>query len=422
MSDLKLREWKTLETFLNSKFYLPDTQAMLCLLGAYAAQFYLDEAPVWIFLLGESSTGKTEIGMRSLEFLPKVTSESDVSITSFISGFGSTGILQRLVDPKSPKRGNQITSNGVVVFSDYSVMLSKDRQEQADVTSALRRIYDRKYERALGNVGTVQWSGKLTVLAACTPVLERTWQENKDLGERFNIIRWQHGDPRQYRAFARNHIGKEGDIQKQFKRLVEIFVDRPSFKLVDLVIEPNMDEILYEVAMMTTMLQGTVMRDLKINTRPVLEVNQSHGCSRLYKSMLNLVRGLCTLFRLDSPDGFIYDCAFRMGIESIPVNRLKILKAMSVRDTPWELNELQRATKIPMTTYKRVIEDMKYLGIIDVNKIERDVEDDITMISIKRRFQQVMGFVERYKKLIKPFEEAANSANFDADYEDMVLG
>lgn len=97
--------------------------------------------PIWGGLVGLSSSGNTEV----IEALRKVgTPADDLSPPGLLS-------WSRGKTPRPVRLLTRIGSLGFVLVADFSTMLaSDDKRAEETLFSALRRVYDGRYDRWMG--------------------------------------------------------------------------------------------------------------------------------------------------------------------------------------------------------------------------------------------------------------------------------
>src|SRR5580765_3739147 len=106
--------WHSLHTYLKQWFHKIDNQAMACNMACVTAHFYRREPPVWLFVVGPSSSGKTRVGIDSFGGLNFVYPMGDLTSKTFISASSNyKGLLAEIGD------------HGVLTFKDFTTILSK---------------------------------------------------------------------------------------------------------------------------------------------------------------------------------------------------------------------------------------------------------------------------------------------------------
>lgn len=365
-SETKSRQWKNLSNFLDKWFHKPDLEALLVLMSAYAAHFYLKEKPIWMFLLGASGTGKTEIGIKALQYLPQSYLVTDITTNAFLSGFQEdNGLLPML----TRKHGG----NGVLLFSDLSPFLEKRQEARAEIVGQLRRIADGSFEKVVGNRKKgLSWNGKITTIAACTNELENYWSVYRSLGERFLTLRWRSSEKRDIALSTIKHLGYEEFIANKFRSLVREFVNLEDFSRVptDTLIQ-NIRKM-EPLATLIARMRVQVHREVTGNRRVITHAGDEEAPTRIIKALANLARGSATLFgRADCIDED-YKLAVRLGIDSLPLRRYPMVKAVMdlwvITQLPIRSVDLQCLVKMTKPNYIRVLEDLVHLELLYVQK------------------------------------------------------
>ncbi|HMI98939.1 MAG TPA: hypothetical protein VK488_03800 [Gaiellaceae bacterium] len=161
---------------------VPDPDVIVAALATAVAQAVPGD-PLWLMIVHPSSSGKSEV----IRLLDQVADQRVKEITL-------PGLLS-ITQSKNPKAigllTNYIGADALFTISDLSPMLGDTRQSAAaksDLWNALRDIYDGEYRRTMHG-GSVAWNGRLTMLAACTPEIDRYSAYADALGTRWLYYR-----------------------------------------------------------------------------------------------------------------------------------------------------------------------------------------------------------------------------------------
>jgi len=230
--------------YVSKSFFEPDIQAVRIILGAAFAHYITDLPPIWLFVVGPPSSGKTSITIEALSGLqgmfgegqpwgPQAEGEIDLTTgmakkqnknyketeaveilstinpNTFLShqqGVHAPGLLEQLnkKGPMKEKDGNREISwgNALMLVPDFTVMSSMQKEKRGEVMGQLRRIYDGAFEKKVGTKVTKIWQGKVSMLAATTPVIDKYTTIESALGERFIQIKWRASDDPGRAVFA----------------------------------------------------------------------------------------------------------------------------------------------------------------------------------------------------------------------------
>src|SRR3954465_9557591 len=119
--------WQLFSDHLNRWYYKPDLKAVEVAITVAASHYLSKSDPVWLFVVGPSSSGKTSIIINALRDLDSAHILGDLTAKTFISNHGNRacGIL------------NQINS-GLFLFKDFTTLLNKREDERAEIMAQLR--------------------------------------------------------------------------------------------------------------------------------------------------------------------------------------------------------------------------------------------------------------------------------------------
>jgi hypothetical protein len=169
---------------VSSYHYLDDVGSQ-CFALAVAASQFANGPPLWGMLIGPSSGGKTT-ALDLVEFAAKERLDS-LTMPGLLSWYR----VNRQAPPVPGGTLVRIGDRGLAVFSDFSTILSdSNRGKRDDLFSGLRRIFDGRFQRDLGNEDkSLVWQGRVTFLAACTSGIDQFASHSDSLGPRWVYYR-----------------------------------------------------------------------------------------------------------------------------------------------------------------------------------------------------------------------------------------
>lgn len=176
----KIRNLKELQDKFDEVFLMAD-RGILPLICATVVANQLDNDPVWLLLISPPSGGKTEL----IESLEKVTLRgkalafpiSDLTVNTFASGQKKTGKETSLL--------HKMSVGSIMTFKDFTSMISKNKDAQAEIMSQLREVYDQHYVKRTGTGDDIVWKGKVGAIAGCTEIIYEKNEEFAVMGDRF---------------------------------------------------------------------------------------------------------------------------------------------------------------------------------------------------------------------------------------------
>jgi hypothetical protein len=335
---------------------------MIDLAAAAVVANDFDSDPLWLFLNGPPSHAKTEV-LAGLSGFETVKTLSTLTPQTLISG--------KTVKRKRGVKENcsllpQLTGK-LVVIKDFGSVLTINRDARSEIYAQLREIYDGKFEKAFGTGEVVRWEGKVGIIAAVTPAIDRQSSLGSILGERFLHYRVYATERFASAKTALHHStgisearesfrAKMTDFLGQFRKLTQINVEMP----------PDTDDRLAALSCFCSAARSGVLRD---RYSQVLEaMPEPEGPSRLAKQLKVLGIALATVRHEAVLSEDTYQLVAKVATDSMPRLRFATLKAL------WELytgkpgwystKDVAERAEIPTTTAKYKLENLHVLGLL----------------------------------------------------------
>ena len=358
--------WDAYVAHVRTYFYKPDIEAASITLAAAASHFHKNADPCWLFILGPSGGDKTSVCINSLLDLPEVHLKGELTAKTFLSGYTGTAHASLL---------HKIGS-GILAFKDFTTFASKRPEEQAEISSQLREIYDGVFVKDTGKGILIKWEGKLTVIAAGTPNLEYAWATRRDLGERFLQVRISRKDGIKQAEYAQRQRGKEEFISRTMRDLAKAFFQAtPSITNPP---QPLSDIQMNRVAALSELVshcRGVIPRDKLtgvINGEPVVE-----NTGRMSKVLAGLISNHSALFRKPAIDERDISIGKRVALNTIPALRYLILRTVPI-NASINMDRIQAKLNLPESTVKLHVSDLEQLGILRIQRCEM-VSNEISL-------------------------------------------
>ncbi len=339
-------------------FYQPDLQAIRIVLGTAKAHYLDIGDPAWLFVVAPPGTGKTTTSIMSACGLPEVVSLGDVSENTFLSGFykhKEPGVLEKL--GKTTEEGNTFITKGNALFllKDFTTVLSMRREKRKGILSQLREIHDGEFKRTFGTGETKIWQGRVTIIAAVTPILDRHYSIFTTLGERFLQVRWHRPNSHEAGEWAIRQQGNEAEIQEGLQEAVEEIFEQSSKDAPALGV--RMIRRIASFAEVIAIARTHVFRE-SYGDRDIEYVPEPEANTRIAKGLAAIARGIAALSgRKRVAEEDLQD-ALRVGLDCLPEVRRKLLLAAVAEQ------EL-KSVDMPWTTGKRTYEDLRELKVLD---------------------------------------------------------
>lgn len=371
------RSWARLSDHISKWFYKPDLDALRISLAAAISHYSLTDDPVWLYIIGVPGSGKTSVNVECLSILNHCRILSDLTVPALISGYHTSdkhkpyGLLY------------EIGKSGIFCFKDFTTILTKRHEDRDAILGALREIYDGRYSRQFGTSKHTEakWEGKLTVIAAVTPVIESMWAVNNKMGDRFVQVRLPRVDGVETARFARKQIGHKTEIKEQMRELTKQFINSSANRFCPAatpLIEGQMDALAECVAW----LRCHVDRDQKDR---IMYAGQPEMPTRLIQGFTQIARAHASLFHRDIDESDV-KLARRVAIDTIPLTRLKLFQ--SIPDgTDISRPDVVRLTGLANSTVGWIAEELKALrilkGVLDDTETRYSFTDEFAELKQK---------------------------------------
>ena len=333
---------------------LDDPLTITIPLAARIAHEWEDAEAIALAIIGASSSAKTELVV-PFGLAAKGYALSSLTPQTLLSGWrtaaGNQSLLLRLIDH-------------VLAIKDLTSILSGRPDERAKVLGQLREILDGAYDQTWGTGDRVAWQGKVSVITACTPVIDQHHDAIAQLGTRWLYLRTSVSDPEAQARAALSRGGASKGARAQAVQVVVDYVDQ--YGAMPLAAIPLDDDHQAAIASWATLLAATrtpVVRDRY--RRDIIEVPVPEGPARAAKQLHMIAAAyarMCARQTVTDADIKIIE---RLVWDSMPHLRARVLRI--IVDRPGiGASQIAAAISARMTTtIGRVVEDLAVLGVIE---------------------------------------------------------
>jgi hypothetical protein len=164
----------TIKTEWEKYIVLKDKYIIDIIMATLVGNLLVDSDPIWLLVTAPSSGGKTTMIAPCVD-ISSVFFIDDVSEKTFLSGYKIKGKDVSLL---------KMMGSGIMIFSDFTSILSKNIVSRGEILSQMKLIYDGKLQKYTGTGGVV-WQGKMGVIACSTPDIYSMLESGRSTGERF---------------------------------------------------------------------------------------------------------------------------------------------------------------------------------------------------------------------------------------------
>lgn len=363
-----IKSWEELrDVFHNSGLYLTegnDYAIAVCI--ATVLSPYLPGEPIWVFLVGLPSSGKTTIIESFGSSNMYCEAQSQLHDTMLVSGAKSADGKDSSFLPTLKKR--------TLLIKDYTTVVSMDHRSQESLYGILRDAFDGTFKKRYGNREIRVFTQlKFGFIAGVTRVIHG--DSRSSLGERFLKIEYHEEDEfdEQTHALAAMRSSANKDERtSMLERSMLGFIDHLISNMPDNDSRPKIENgsefelQIVKLALLVSYLRAQVDRrgDDSLLYRPGKEI-----ASRLSVQFKKVTECLMLIFNVTEPNNLIYKVIRKLALDScIPFN-VEFARLLYNNPAGISRSDLEIELQIPSTNIHRICNDLLQLGIIKVSRV-----------------------------------------------------
>lgn len=341
--------WQDVESTLYDHYYEPDIEAARALYSAIAAH-YLPGPAVWPMIVAPPGSMKTEL-VQAMDGVPRLHLIDRLTQNSFISG--------QIDDKAKPRNGSasllqRIGADGIIVYPDFSTILSMNSEARGSILAQMRRIYDGRLRNEYGtseNLADRTWTGRITFAVATTPDVDQQYSMFQTLGERFVMVRWNrpNGVEAAICAMNQDRPTAQRELRDVVNRLLnELDRTEPS-------VAPDLQLRIAALSEFAVRARTHVPREGY--SKAVIYEPEAEAPTRLAQQLIQLAKGSAMLDRQLTVDDADFKIARRAAFDSIPASRRKIIDAI-ISEQGIKLASVAKSTRA------YAVEDLRIQGLV----------------------------------------------------------
>ena len=400
-----------LEQEVNKVLLLADPGVVRAMVAAVIAN-RMDLDPVWLLLVAGSSAGKTELlmGLSELDFIHLI---SDLTVNTFASGQKRPGKETSLL---------MKMNNGIMMFKDFTSILSKNKEAREEIMKQLREIFDGQYVKRTGTGDDIDWNGKMGALAGCTESIYRYLEEMSMMGDRF--IMYSIEAPNRLDAARRAMNNAEGMREKRahLKQCFSFFINYVIERLGDVSPEISTEDqeeflIVSDFAALARSAVLTDMRTGLVDFVPTAEMPM-----RIAAQLYTVASALNAINRVSDPqyEGSIgpteRKILYKMAFDSIPRSRRDALFPLAEFRNGISTAGFAQRIGLPHLSVVKYLAQLNALGIC--TKVKKSgAQGDIWVM--KEEYRKVMIQLDNIK--VNDGTLLANNFDGDEDMNDNIM-
>jgi hypothetical protein len=341
---------------MSEYMYLTDIDSILATLATAAVKPHTDFDPLWLMLIAPSSSGKEEIQRLLKDVID--TAINDVTLAGLL-GRGNKGVLPTL----------GLGCNGLVTITDFSTLLEGDGKSggsKESVFSALRNIYDGSYRRDI-NPTALSWWGRLSIVAACTPSIDKFSAHADALGTRWLYYRMPERDAKTRREVAKMVMHRKELESKRFaaREVATQLITAAQARIFDVGamnqvhgLPADLDDALIDIALLAAYGRASVPRDWRGNIDGIITAEEP---GRLVGQLRMLAIGLAAL---EVSDEVVKRITTHAALSSMPQDRAKVLEVIARAGLPVSEYRIAKESGMHKNVVARACEDWEAMDFI----------------------------------------------------------
>lgn len=311
------------------------------------------ERPNWVMIVAPPSSGKSQL-LDLLKQIPNLHFLSNITPKFLFSGYENAkgGYIPR-----------EVKGSGVLVFQDFTTIMSLSSRERSVIFNQLRMIFDG--QASLGTGITTKkvkhWQGRVAIITTVTESIEKIKEKLTDLGERFLYFNF---NPTVKDNFLETNLDNKEkrikSIQEKIRRLY--FTSQKDLSKVELPAE--LKKHMFNCAGMIGW--GRTSVDRNGYKRDIEFVHQREKPYRTYELLKNVTLSIIAINRDTERTKKVIS---QITASSIPKIRMQIIVRVLRSKKQVDLQILCKHIKVSTTKVRRTVEDLVVLDILKVEKI-----------------------------------------------------
>lgn len=210
---------------LSKWLYITDTYRIDLILATVISNQARETKPLWIFTVGQSGDGKSEIVGALLDY-PDVMFIDQITANTLATGKTHKG-------KKVHDVGEDLqNSSHILIFSDLASLKSVNKDEKNEIWGQFRELYDGKINKRTGNDTISLYKNcHVTLIACTTPDIKEEYAIHNQLGTRefsYDIESHQKDDDEKMNR-ALGHMEQESIMKKDLQETIQSFLNSRKF-------------------------------------------------------------------------------------------------------------------------------------------------------------------------------------------------
>src|SRR3990167_6574492 len=318
------------------------------------------------FLLGDFTVTHNSEFINMLSKCKDVHPLSTLTSRTLVSGQHRAGVDTSLL--------HKIGKTGILTFKDFTSLLSENKDDRAAIMGQLREVWDGKYSKAFGTGETVNWEGKITVIAGATYNIHSLRRDYAAMGERFlfyNLIQ-PDGKEAARKTIHNQHEGNMFTKREELADMMHEYIDGTIIipeKLPPLTAE--LEEEILDLAEMATRPRSETERNWRSPHQEITEVHPPEVPTRFSGALMVMAMALMIINQNETGEYTLLPgdkkILYKLALDSVTRSKSKAMQELAKYDMI-ETSGLATKINMPTNTVRRWLEDLTALEIAEREK------------------------------------------------------
>jgi len=365
---------------ISKYFVLPKNQDYIDFVFGVIFANRLDVKPIWAYLIGPSSAGKTTL-LDPMAGHESIYATDTLTKASLLPGIGvgrPTEKTTRMVVRNSLLKQ---TDGKILVIKDFSPLLTEDYKELKSILGILRSAYDGTFVKNFGSIGRVEIECRFGLIAAVTDAIDNHLIVDAELGQRFIGYRMPRISMKEERAICdavRNN--KQSELNEVLHEAAYEMLDREPK-------EPNItkkqaDTIMYAVEVVA-LARTAIVRDKYTHDASVARPERT---ARLYSQLISLAKGVAMARGHRRVMGEDVVFVRHVAAHTLSLNMLRLLNMFLEKEGLTSDDLIKRFGWCKRTCDEK-LDNLRLIGICDVQRIAGHGGRDENMWTLRKQGQ-----------------------------------
>ena len=217
MTNSKVISLNDVHRVVKKWLYIPSTERIDIIL-ATAISLHNPGRPLWVFIVGNSGDGKTEI-VKALDGLPHTRKIDQISANTLASGRNRKNACDLGAELQDKKT--------ILVITDLACLTSLNKDEKKKIWSQFRTLYDGEIHKDTGERTKIKYTNCIVAIIGCTTsAIKNEYHIHQQLGTR-ELLYGTEADPEDDECKMRraiDNMGRQKKMHQELKTTIQGFI------------------------------------------------------------------------------------------------------------------------------------------------------------------------------------------------------